>query len=227
MGHVFWDQDTWMFPPVALLHADLGRLIVGTRLRTHSAAVIFANVTGFKGARYPWESAYTGGVCDSSLLLLLGSVAQVSFYCWGLSALTVGVCYSSLLLLLGSVAQVSFYCWGLLLKLAFTVGVCCSSRLLVLGSLTQVSVYQWGLLLKGLHLLVGYVNECYSRIGIYWWGLLLKGLLLQVGCVSVCYSGVCFYWWGQESAFTCGTCYSRVLLLVGSVSQSAFTGGVC
>ena len=79
MGHVFWDQDTWMFPPVALLHADLGRLIVGTRLRTHSAAVRFANITGFKGARYPWESAFTGGVCDSSLLLLLGSVTQVSF----------------------------------------------------------------------------------------------------------------------------------------------------
>ena len=163
MGHVFWDQDTWMFPPVALLHADLGRLIVGTRLRTHSAAVRFANITGFKGARYPWESAFTGGVCDSSLLLLLGSVTQVRFYCWGLLAFTVGVCYSSQLLLLGSVTQVSFYCWGLLLKSAFSVGVCCSSQILVLGSVTQISFCQWGLLLTGLHLLVGYVSELFKH----------------------------------------------------------------
>ncbi|KAK7506974.1 hypothetical protein BaRGS_00001825 [Batillaria attramentaria] len=59
-GHVFWDQDTWMFPPIMLLHADIGRIIVGTRLRTHQAALKYANMTGYSGARYPWESAFTG-----------------------------------------------------------------------------------------------------------------------------------------------------------------------
>ncbi|XP_076464028.1 protein-glucosylgalactosylhydroxylysine glucosidase-like [Babylonia areolata] len=60
LGHVFWDQDTWMFPPVMLLHGKVGRVIVGTRLRTLRTAVMYANKTGFEGARYPWESAFTG-----------------------------------------------------------------------------------------------------------------------------------------------------------------------
>ncbi|KAL8559375.1 hypothetical protein ACOMHN_045095 [Nucella lapillus] len=60
MGHVFWDQDTWMFPAIALLHGDLGRVIVGSRLRTLGAALLHAQRTGLKGARYPWESAFTG-----------------------------------------------------------------------------------------------------------------------------------------------------------------------
>lgn len=49
-----------MFPSIMLLHSDLGRIIVGTRLRTHDIAVRYANLTGFKGARFPWESAFTG-----------------------------------------------------------------------------------------------------------------------------------------------------------------------
>ncbi|XP_046585029.1 protein-glucosylgalactosylhydroxylysine glucosidase-like [Haliotis rubra] len=59
-GHVFWDQSTWMFPPIMMLHADLGRTLVGTRLRTLKAAQILANTTGYRGARYPWESGFTG-----------------------------------------------------------------------------------------------------------------------------------------------------------------------
>ncbi|KAK7104585.1 protein-glucosylgalactosylhydroxylysine glucosidase-like [Littorina saxatilis] len=59
-GHVFWDQDTWMFPPLALLHADFGRQIAGTRLRTHGTAKLYAKMSDLKGARYPWESAFTG-----------------------------------------------------------------------------------------------------------------------------------------------------------------------
>lgn len=59
-GHVFWDQDTWMFPGLALLNAEFGRLIVGTRTRTFDSAKILAASTGWQGARYPWESAFTG-----------------------------------------------------------------------------------------------------------------------------------------------------------------------
>uniref|UniRef100_A0A0B7AKW7 Glycoside hydrolase family 65 central catalytic domain-containing protein n=1 Tax=Arion vulgaris TaxID=1028688 RepID=A0A0B7AKW7_9EUPU len=60
LGHIFWDQDIWMFPPIALLYPDLGRLIVETRTRTLAAAKILARESGFDGARYPWESAFTG-----------------------------------------------------------------------------------------------------------------------------------------------------------------------
>ncbi|KAK7507084.1 hypothetical protein BaRGS_00001935 [Batillaria attramentaria] len=59
-GHVFWDQDTWMFPPIMLLHAKLGRIIVRSRLRTRTSARHNARQTGFEGARYAWESAFTG-----------------------------------------------------------------------------------------------------------------------------------------------------------------------
>ncbi|XP_059156328.1 protein-glucosylgalactosylhydroxylysine glucosidase-like isoform X2 [Physella acuta] len=59
-GHVFWDQDTWMFPPIALLHADLARTITETRLKTLDSARLLAQRTGYQGARYPWESAFTG-----------------------------------------------------------------------------------------------------------------------------------------------------------------------
>ncbi|XP_050405226.2 protein-glucosylgalactosylhydroxylysine glucosidase [Patella vulgata] len=59
-GHVFWDQDTWMFPPIMMLHADVGKLIVQSRLRKLDAARRLAKMRGFPGAMYPWESAYTG-----------------------------------------------------------------------------------------------------------------------------------------------------------------------
>lgn len=59
-GHVFWDQDTWMFPSIMLLHCDLGRIIVDTRLRTYPGAKYNAQLYGLKGARYPIESGFTG-----------------------------------------------------------------------------------------------------------------------------------------------------------------------
>ncbi|GFO11935.1 acid trehalase-like protein 1 [Plakobranchus ocellatus] len=60
LGHIFWDQDTWIYPGVALLHPDLGRRVVETRTRTLDAARLLAKRTGYKGARFPWESAFTG-----------------------------------------------------------------------------------------------------------------------------------------------------------------------
>ncbi|BFZ07038.1 hypothetical protein BsWGS_10077 [Bradybaena similaris] len=60
LGHIFWDQDVWMFPPIALFYPDLGRIIAETRARTLSAAKILASENGSDGARYPWESGFTG-----------------------------------------------------------------------------------------------------------------------------------------------------------------------
>ncbi|KAL5008082.1 hypothetical protein ScPMuIL_013663 [Solemya velum] len=67
MGHVFWDQETWMFPPILMMYADLGELLIHTRIRTLAAAKDYAISRGFRGAMYPWESAYTGlNVCPST-----------------------------------------------------------------------------------------------------------------------------------------------------------------
>ena len=59
-GHVFWDQETWMYPPILFFHADLAKLILDTRVRTSEMAKSFAKSNGRQGMQFPWESAYTG-----------------------------------------------------------------------------------------------------------------------------------------------------------------------
>lgn len=60
MGHVFWDQETWMYPPILLLHSKIGEAIVQTRVRTLDAALQTARMRGYRGAMYPWETALSG-----------------------------------------------------------------------------------------------------------------------------------------------------------------------
>lgn len=97
MGHVFWDQETWMYPPILLLHSKIGEAIVQTRVRTLDAAIQTAKMRGYKGAMYPWEtalsdvmppdewhkkvnnSAFTNAVAKLSLLLpeFVGNVMNI------------------------------------------------------------------------------------------------------------------------------------------------------
>ena len=59
-GHVFWDADTYMFPPLLLLHPELARPIVMFRSRTLEAARVNAKRNGYQGAMYPWEAGPDG-----------------------------------------------------------------------------------------------------------------------------------------------------------------------
>jgi trehalose/maltose hydrolase-like predicted phosphorylase len=59
-GHVFWDSDTWMFPPLLVTHPDIARSLVEFRARSLGAARANARANGFRGAMYPWESDYQG-----------------------------------------------------------------------------------------------------------------------------------------------------------------------
>ncbi|HET7622613.1 MAG TPA: hypothetical protein VFK39_11980 [Gemmatimonadaceae bacterium] len=59
-GHIFWDSDTWMFPPLLLMHPDVAHSLVAFRARALGAARENARKNGFKGAMYPWESDYEG-----------------------------------------------------------------------------------------------------------------------------------------------------------------------
>lgn len=59
-GRVFWDDDLWMFPPVALLHPELGRNFVDYRFDTLPGARRNARAQQLDGAQFPWESAATG-----------------------------------------------------------------------------------------------------------------------------------------------------------------------
>ncbi|UGB44471.1 glycoside hydrolase family 65 protein [Frateuria edaphi] len=55
-GHVFWDNDTWVFPALLLLHPERARSLVDFRSRTLPAAQARARERGLRGAMYPWES---------------------------------------------------------------------------------------------------------------------------------------------------------------------------
>ncbi|XP_045763177.1 protein-glucosylgalactosylhydroxylysine glucosidase [Maniola jurtina] len=59
-GHNFWDTEMWMFPPILLLYPQYARQLLQYRLDTAYVAAELARLTGNKGYRYPWESAYTG-----------------------------------------------------------------------------------------------------------------------------------------------------------------------
>lgn len=59
-GHIFWDSDTWMFPPLLLTHPDVAHSLVAFRGRTLRAARANAKANGFRGAMYPWEADERG-----------------------------------------------------------------------------------------------------------------------------------------------------------------------
>jgi trehalose/maltose hydrolase-like predicted phosphorylase len=59
-GHIFWDSDTWMFPPLLLMHPEIARSIVMFRGRTLEAARRNATRNGYRGAMYPWEADELG-----------------------------------------------------------------------------------------------------------------------------------------------------------------------
>ncbi|NXR75987.1 PGGHG glucosidase, partial [Pycnonotus jocosus] len=67
-GHIFWDQDTWMFPNILLLCPEAARAILQYRIRTLEGARRNAQEQGYEGAKFPWESAATGReVCPEEI----------------------------------------------------------------------------------------------------------------------------------------------------------------
>lgn len=59
-GHVFWDTELWMYPPLLALKPDLARSILDYRFNRLEAAKRNAFSHGYKGAMFPWESSGTG-----------------------------------------------------------------------------------------------------------------------------------------------------------------------
>jgi trehalose/maltose hydrolase-like predicted phosphorylase len=59
-GHIFWDAETWMFPSLLAQHPELAAGMDAYRFERLAAARAHAAETGFKGARFPWESALDG-----------------------------------------------------------------------------------------------------------------------------------------------------------------------
>ncbi|WP_422107139.1 glycosyl hydrolase family 95 catalytic domain-containing protein [Winogradskyella sp.] len=59
-GHIFWDTELWMFPPLLLLNQDIARSLVNYRSDRLDKAKQKAINFGYKGAMFPWESDDTG-----------------------------------------------------------------------------------------------------------------------------------------------------------------------
>lgn len=59
-GHIFWDTELWMYPPLLLLNQDIARSLVNYRSDRLDKAKQKAINFGFKGAMFPWESDDTG-----------------------------------------------------------------------------------------------------------------------------------------------------------------------
>ena len=51
MGHTFWDQDIWMYPPLVLLYPDLARSSMRYRKNRWPAARRIAKEYGYKGKK--------------------------------------------------------------------------------------------------------------------------------------------------------------------------------
>lgn len=59
-GHVFWDMDTWIMPPIMMFYPDMARTMICSRLRVLPAVKERTKANGYKGAQFPWEQAFTG-----------------------------------------------------------------------------------------------------------------------------------------------------------------------
>ncbi len=59
-GHVFWDTEIWMYPPLLVLQPKIARSLIDYRINRIEAARKNAWMHGFEGAMFPWESAADG-----------------------------------------------------------------------------------------------------------------------------------------------------------------------
>jgi len=59
-GHVFWDMDSWCLPPAVLASPGSAKAMLEYRLRGLEAARKRAELFGYQGAQFPWESGING-----------------------------------------------------------------------------------------------------------------------------------------------------------------------
>jgi trehalose/maltose hydrolase-like predicted phosphorylase len=59
-GHVFWDTEIWMYPPLLVLQPDIARSLLEYRFERLEAARQNAFAHGYEGAMFPWESSADG-----------------------------------------------------------------------------------------------------------------------------------------------------------------------
>jgi trehalose/maltose hydrolase-like predicted phosphorylase len=84
-GHVFWDTELWMYPPLLLLQPEMAKSMIQYRFDRLNAAKRNAFNHGFKGAMFPWESAGSG-VEETPVWALSGPFEHHITACVGFAA---------------------------------------------------------------------------------------------------------------------------------------------
>jgi len=59
-GHIFWDTELWMYPPLLVLNQGIANSLLNYRFDKLEKAKQRAMTYGFDGAMFPWESDDTG-----------------------------------------------------------------------------------------------------------------------------------------------------------------------
>lgn len=59
-GHIFWDTELWMYPPLLVFNQEIAASILNYRYDRLDKAKQRAINYGYKGAMFPWESDDTG-----------------------------------------------------------------------------------------------------------------------------------------------------------------------
>src|SRR5436190_16514469 len=81
-GHVFWDTELWMYPPLLALQPDIARSILEYRFNRLESGKKNAFCHGYKGAMFPWES-WVEGTEDTRVWALTGPFQQHITGCVG------------------------------------------------------------------------------------------------------------------------------------------------
>lgn len=55
-GHIFWDSEIWMYPPMLFLNQGIAKSMIDYRTDRLKAAEKRALTYGYQGAMFPWES---------------------------------------------------------------------------------------------------------------------------------------------------------------------------
>ena len=59
-GHVFWDTELWMYPPLLMLQPEIAKSLLAYRFERLEQAKQNAFSHGYDGAMFPWESDQDG-----------------------------------------------------------------------------------------------------------------------------------------------------------------------
>lgn len=91
-GHTFWDGETWMFPPLLLMQPALAAQMLQYRFDRLPQARNKAQMHGYRGALFPWESADSGQeeTAPNNMYPALEHhvTADVAIACWQYYCLT-------------------------------------------------------------------------------------------------------------------------------------------